>query len=275
MARTTKPGKGIGTNRPRAPVQPATDAVLRPDVPPGTDAVYRTALANIPPFEFNAAVADVFANMIERSVPGYALVLDMIALLTNRFAQPGTRVYDLGCSLGASTLAMRQQLPPDCTVVAVDNSAAMVERCRRNIERDHSAAPCEVVLADIRDVELGAASIVTMNFTLQFVDDDARPVLLRRICDALVPGGILILAEKVTQEPAARQDAMTELQHHFKRVQGYSDLEIAQKRSALENVLVSNTAGQHLARLEAAGFEAAWEFFRCLNFSAFVAMKSR
>ena len=58
---------------------------------------------------------------------------------------------------------------------------------------------------------------------------------------------------------------MTDLHHEFKRAQGYSDLEIAQKRASLENVLVPNTVDQHIERLLAAGFESARLYIRCFN----------
>ncbi len=237
------------------------------------DDVYSEPLSQVKPFEFNARVADVFQNMIERSVPGYALVLDMIALLTHRFAQEGTHCYDLGCSLGASTLAIRQQLPASCKVIAVDNSQAMVARCQQAVARDHSQAPCDVLCQDIRDIKIENASIVVMNFTLQFIDDDKRRDILHSIARGLVPGGILILSEKVQQNTADQAELMTDIHHTFKKLQGYSDLEIAQKRTSLENVLVANSSTEHIDRLNEAGFTTATEFFRCLNFSAFLGIK--
>ncbi len=238
-----------------------------------TDQVYATPREQVDAFTFNDQVADVFDNMISRSVPGYQLMLDMIGILTDRYAQAGSRCYDLGCSLGASTLKIRHHLPADCHIVAVDNSEAMVKRCQGNLERDHSAATVEVRLADLRKVNIEDASVVVMNFTLQFVADEDRPALLKRICDGLRPGGILILAEKIRYENETVQDLLTDLHHDFKRTNGYSDLEIAQKRTALENVLVPNTDDEHLKRLQDAGFSSVTQCIRCLNFASYLAIK--
>jgi len=237
------------------------------------DTVYSQPLEKIGEFRFDGQVADVFENMIQRSVPGYSLLLEMIGVLTNRYAQPATNCYDLGCSLGASTLKIRQNLPADCTVIGIDNSEAMVSRCRHNMQRDHSQAIATIRLENIEDSAIENASVVVMNFTLQFIADDKRADILKRIAKGLRPGGILILAEKIHFENASRQQLMTDLHNDFKTYQGYSDLEIAQKRTSLENVLIPNSIDQHIARLKGAGFSTTELCVRCLNFAAFLAIK--
>ena len=237
------------------------------------DEVYAKPLASIEAFRFDHAVADVFQDMIERSVPGYGLVLQLIGVLAERYGQPTSNAYDLGCSLGASTLQLRRHLPDTCHVIGVDNSEAMVTRCRANLGRDHSAASFEVRLEDLRETAFNNASIVVLNFTLQFVPNEERSGIVRRICQGLNPGGVLLLAEKVKFDDADRQHLMTDLHHDFKRQHGYSDLEIAQKRAALDNVLVPNSEQQHLERLTQAGFSTAELCVRCLNFSTFLGIK--
>ncbi len=237
------------------------------------DTVYAEPLAEITDFRFDARVADVFPDMIQRSVPGYGLLLEMIGMLTATFARPETNCYDLGCSLGASTLEIRRNLPDSCRVIGVDNSAAMVERCRQNIGRDRSKASVEIRQEDILDTRITNASVVVMNFTLQFVEDGKRQDILSRIAGGLNAGGILILSEKIRYENAQRQALLTDLHHAFKKHQGYSDLEIAQKRASLDNVLVPNTAGQHLERLRKAGFTRIEPCVTCLNFISFLAIR--
>ena len=139
------------------------------NVPSARDAVYAEQRERIDAFRFDAAVADVFADMIARSVPGYALTLQMIAVVASRFARSGTHCYDLGCSLGASTLAIRHHVPHDCVVIGVDNSPPMVERARAIAAADRAAAAIEIRCEDVCAVALRNASLVTLNFTLQFV----------------------------------------------------------------------------------------------------------
>lgn len=237
------------------------------------DTVYSKPLSQVDGFKFDAKVADVFENMINRSVPGYPLILDLIGVLTEKFAQADTQCYDLGCSLGASTLMMRQHLPASCHIVGVDNSAAMVERCKANMARDHSQASFEIIEQSMQETEISNASIVVINFTLQFIADDERQTILNKICDGMVEGGILILSEKICFDDQEQQNTMTDLHHEFKKYQGYSDLEIAQKRASLENVLIPNTEQQHISRLKTAGFSAAELYMRCFNFASFVAIK--
>ena len=242
--------------------------------PPDRDQVYAQQREHIDAFRFDASVADVFQDMISRSVPGYALVLQLIGVLTERYAQPGSFCYDLGCSLGASTLQLRRHAPADCRIIGVDNSEAMVERCRSNIERDHSAALCDIRLEDLRETRFEPSSVILLNFTLQFLPDGERPALLKKLHDALLPGGILLLAEKLCFDDKDRQALMTDLHHNFKRHQGYTDLEISQKRAALENVLIPNSFDTHVQRLHEAGFTTVESVARCLNFEAILAIRS-
>ena len=238
------------------------------------DELYSESLANIANFSFDAQVADVFPDMIERSVPGYRAIITMIETLTEHYAQPRSTLYDLGCSLGASTLSMRRGIDTDeCNIIAVDNSAAMIERCRKNLERDHSPSPVEMVCADIRQVEITNASVVVLNFTLQFIPSEERGQLLKKIHDGMRPGGVLILSEKVVFADEHLNGLLSDIHHDFKRAHGYSDLEVSQKRSALENVLVPETISDHRERLLQFGFTSCDVWFQCFNFMSMLAVK--
>lgn len=226
-------------------------------------------------FRFDASVARVFPDMIRRSVPGYTTIIPMIEVITGEYVQPGTHCYDLGCSLGASTLAMRHGIPhPDCTLIGVDNSADMIERCQHHIALDDHPLPVELRCGDICETGLSNASVTTLNFTLQFIAPENRESLLRRIADATRPGGALILSEKIRFDSAPEQDTQTRLHHEFKRANGYSDLEISQKRSALEQVLIPETLSQHRQRLLSAGFDQVVVWYQCFNFVSMLAIKS-
>ena len=230
-------------------------------------------MPSIEAFRFDQSVADVFQDMIERSVPGYGVVLQLIGVIAEKYGQQDTRAYDLGCSLGASTLQLRRHLPDGCHVIGVDNSEAMVSRCIANLSRDHSAATYEILLEDLRETNIQNASIVILNFTLQFVPDEQRENILAHIFEGLNSGGIILLAEKVKFEDCSEQTLMTTLHHDFKKQHGYSDLEISQKRAALENVLIPNTEEQHRQRMRDAGFSVVEQCMRCLNFSTFLGIK--
>jgi tRNA (cmo5U34)-methyltransferase len=224
------------------------------------DNIYSQYREQVADFVFDDAVAGVFDDMVRRSVPGYA--------------QPGSVCYDLGCSLGASTLAMRKGIAqPGCRIVAVDNSESMVTKCREVVALDSGAVPVEVVCADIRDVAIENASVVVMNFTLQFLSPDQRDVMIRTIYDGLRPGGVLLLSEKFSFEEAANDDFQTDMHHEFKKLMGYSDLEVAQKRKSLENVLIRDTLETHRNRLSNAGFSKTYLWFQCFNFMSLAAFK--
>lgn len=238
------------------------------------DNLFASPVTRPGPFVFDEQVVRVFPDMIRRSVPGYATVLAMTGLLAARHAQPGTRLYDLGCSLGASTLAMRQALrTPDCTIIAVDNSEAMLDRCRSVIDSDSHDTPVELWREDLEHTRIEAASVVVLNYTLQFVAPERRAAVIRSIYRGLQPGGILILSEKVRFPDPALDALNREMHHDFKRAQGYSDLEIAGKRDAIDNVLIPDTLETHRQRLADCGFPSAEVWFQCFNFASLVALR--
>ena len=225
-------------------------------------------------FVFDDQVVAVFPDMISRSVPGYSTIIAMIGSLSAEYALPNTFCYDLGCSLGAASLSMRHQIKAEnCSIIALDNSEAMVQGCREAVAKDSADIPMEVRCENILESHVTNASMVVMNFTLQFVQPQKRDALISKIYEGLVPGGMLILSEKIRFEDSALNELFIGMHHRFKEAQGYSKLEISRKRSALENVLVPETLSQHRERILGAGFSAYDIWFQCFNFASMVAVK--
>ncbi len=233
------------------------------------DSIYTSSIHNNG-FIFDDKVASVFADMINRSVPGYAQTLQMVELLAHQYAQDNSNLYDLGCSLGASTMALRRgSVNKNCNIIGVDNSPAMVERCKKAL----SDEDIEIICQDILELEIKNASVVVLNFVLQFVEQEKRLMLLKHIQQGLKPGGVLIISEKIAFADASEDRRQIALHEAFKRAQGYSELEISRKRTALEHVLIPETLETHHARLKQAGFPASHTWFQCFNFASMVAIK--
>ncbi len=238
------------------------------------DDLFQAPREDLVDFVFDERVADVFPDMVRRSVPGYEQIIALTGLLADRYARAGTRIYDLGCSLGASTLSMLRRTSAAVNFIAVDNSPAMVARCRAVMQRETHGERVEVQCANIEETVISDASFVVMNLTLQFVAPARRATVLQRIHDGLVPGGALLLSEKIHSEDPAEQAFNEKMHAAFKAANGYSELEIARKRSALERVLIPDTLEQHVARLEAAGFSDIHAWFRCFNFVSLLARRA-
>ncbi|MEE9310707.1 MAG: carboxy-S-adenosyl-L-methionine synthase CmoA, partial [Cocleimonas sp.] len=220
-------------------------------------------------FAFDDAVADVFPDMIRRSVPGYETVISLLGVLAQQYAQPNTHVYDLGSSLGAATLSMhRQTRTLGLKHICVDNSAAMVKRCASRLERHMPDADLTVVCDNIEDIEINNASLVVINFTLQFLSQESRLALLTKIYQGLLPNGVLVLSEKLVFENEVENQLQIDWHHTFKSANGYSDLEISQKRAAIENVMIPDTLEIHQQRLQQAGFEQSYQWFQSFNFAS-------
>lgn len=240
------------------------------------DQVYATP-TDLVDFRFDERVAGVFPDMIRRSVPGYELVLTLGALLAAQHVPANGLCFDLGCSLGAGSLALQHAITvPGVRIVGVDNAPAMVDRARANLSAapppGAGAASIEFRCADLLEVDCSGAHAIVMNFTLQFVPPAERLPLLRRVASQLAPGGVLVYAEKLASAAGSDVGAWDEQRHlDFKRANGYSELEIAQKRSALEHVMRPDSRAQHEARLRAAGFGWQHCWYHCLNWAAFAA----
>ena len=126
---------------------------------------------------------------------------------------------------------------------------------------------------DILETRIENASVVALNFTLQFVSPEKRLELLSGIAAGLKPGGVLLLSEKVCFEDSLEQELQTAWHHDFKRAQGYSELEIARKRDALENVMQPDLMSQHTERLLEAGFSRTYQWFQGFNFVSMIAFR--
>ena len=225
-------------------------------------------------FAFDDAVADVFPDMIRRSVPGYDAIISQLGVLAKHYAQPETNIYDLGCSLGAATLSMyRQTSNLNIKHICIDNSESMVKRCQSRLQRHMPDANLQVVCENIEETEISNASLVVINFTLQFLAPEARLKLLKKIYKGLLPNGVLILSEKLVFEDSKENQLQTDWHITSKRTNGYSDMEISQKRAALENVLIPDTFEQHQQRLKEAGFTYSYQWFQSFNFVSLIALK--
>ena len=230
-------------------------------------------------FAFDDQVASVFEDMINRSVPGYSTIISMIGVLAERYCGAGSTIYDLGASLGGASFAVAQQLPhDDYRIIAIDNSEAMTSRLSAKLAalgelggKETSRIECRH--EDLRDSKIEDASMVILNFTLQFIEPAAREALMRKIYDGMRPGGLLVISEKIQFPDPALNELFIDLYHRFKETQGYSKLEISQKRAALENVLIPETLAAHRERLNGAGFHSVDCWFQCFNFASMVAFK--
>lgn len=260
---------------PSPPQPPASEAL--PLLESDPDAIFAQPRPRISDFDFGAETARVFDDMLHRSVPSYAEIQRMTGLLAADFATPGSRIYDLGCSTGASFFAVAKHLPPekqDVTFIGLDNSREMLARARKNLEERDFPHPYELVEADLnKPIHIENASVVLMVLTLQFLRPLHRDGLLRTIHEGLNERGCLILVEKVLGNNSDLNRLFIDYYYQFKRANGYTDLEIAQKREALENVLVPYRLDENFELLHRAGFSTVDVFFKWFNFCGLIATK--
>lgn len=240
----------------------------------GTDKVFDDKIEKASDFKFGATVANVFDDMVNRSVPYYGEMQRMISELAADHAQPGTSVYDLGCSTGTTMIGMDTTVSKDIEFVGVDDSDEMLHKCKDKLDSIGFDRKYRLVNSDLNQgVEINNASVVVLCLTLQFVRPLFRDRLVRTIYDGLVPGGAVILIEKILAEESRFNRDFIKYYYDMKRRHSYSEMEISQKREALENVLIPYKLSENNLMLREAGFAHCEVFFKWYNFTGIIAVK--
>jgi tRNA (cmo5U34)-methyltransferase len=239
-----------------------------------TDEVYRDARSAVADFKFDQSVATVFDDMVGRSVPFYAEIQRMIAEMARDFATPESAVYDLGCSTGTTFINLHRGLDPSIRFVGIDNSAEMLDRCRSKLSAHGVDRQVELRFGDLNErIEIENASLAMLILTLQFIRPLRRHRLLADIYSGLNPQGCVIVVEKVLGEESLLNRLFIDYYYEMKRRHGYSELEISQKREALENVLIPYKLLENRELLLETGFRSVDVFFKWYNFCGLVAVK--
>lgn len=241
-----------------------------------TDTLYRHTSAEPGSFRFDQPVVDVFDDMINRSVPSYQQIVKLIPTLTRSLNISRGNYYDLGCSTGTGLASIHRGLDQSpATLIGIDSSQEMAERARNNLRTLNLYAEqyLEIRCADINNTPIRNAAMVLMNFTLQFIPIQHRDALLTNIYQGMLPSGALVLSEKLKSKNPKTQSLFTRIHHQYKIDQGYTELEISNKRDAIENVLIPETLDTHIERLRSSGFKTISPWVRDLQFVSILAMK--
>ncbi|KAA8477164.1 tRNA (cmo5U34)-methyltransferase [Arcticibacter tournemirensis] len=239
------------------------------------DEVFKETITKVSDFKFGAKVAGVFDDMVSRSVPFYGEMQRMISELAADHAQMGTNVYDLGCSTGTTMIGMNTTIPHDIKFIGIDEAEQMLIKCDEKLKEAGFTRPYELVTANMHEgFKIENASVVVLCLTLQFIRPIAREKVLKTIVDGLAPGGVLILIEKILAEESLFNRNFIKYYYDLKRRNHYSEMEISQKREALENVLIPYKLSENILMLREAGFSHCEVFFKWYNFSGVIAIKN-
>ncbi len=238
------------------------------------DQVFAKKKDRIEPFEFNREVTAVFDDMLKRSVPLYKESIQRQAQMAKGFFQEKTRIYDLGCSHGnLGVLILEQFKNTPFTMIGVDSSLPMIDKYQTRLEQVDNSHQIKLVCGLLENIRIENASVVLINLTLQFLELKKRDGLIKKIYDGLLPGGILLVTEKIIHQARPINNLEQNFYRRFKRENGYSELEISQKRDALEKVLIPESPGVHKRRFLNAGFSSFDVWLKWFNFASMIAIK--
>ncbi len=238
----------------------------------GSDDLFDSALAP-KPFCFNEQVAAVFDDMISRSVPLYKDAIKALGIWTQSYYRPSTKIFDLGCSTGTTMEYLARQLRQSASFVGIDNSAPMLERARLKLE-PYQEHDFDFFCSDLSDTKILNASVVVMNYTMQFLPLNDRAKMLTKIHAGLNPGGLFFMSEKIRSEHTPIEQISTAIYEQFKQDNGYSRTAIERKKEALDKVLVPCSLKEKIAMIEQAGFEKVQTILQWHNFVSIVAIKA-
>jgi len=239
------------------------------------DQIFRDEKKQVLPFQFNEEVAHVFDDMVSRSVPFYHEIHRIILDLIDRKYTEGDLIYDLGCSTGTTIKLIHNHLKEKNILsryIGIDNSFPMLKKCEEKLSAA-GITSAQLFYGDLEDVDFVPSKFIIMNYTLQFIDPQKRIALLKKIYNSLLPGGVFILSEKIVSADEEIDPLLVDLYYDFKKRNGYSQLEISQKREALENVLRPITPEDQMNLLREAGFESKEMIFRWYNFTCYMGLK--
>lgn len=240
----------------------------------GKDEVFKDEIQKASDFKFGANVAKVFDDMVSRSVPYYGEMQRMVAELAADHAKEGSSIYDLGCSTGTTMIGMNTMVDNNIRFVGIDDSQEMLDKCKSKLEEMGFTRPYDLHCADLtQNLKIDNASVVVLCLTLQFVRPIYREKLLREIFAGINPGGALILVEKILAEESRYNRDFIKYYYNYKRRNNYSELEISQKREALENVLIPYKLSENISLLRDCGFDHCEVFFKWYNFAGLIAVK--
>jgi len=238
------------------------------------DLLYSKPLPVITDFKFNNSVVNVFSDMINRSVPGYKTTLNLLGILSSIHFKNKTNIYDIGCSLGDSSEAVIKAIgDKEYQFFAIDKSKEMIKICKKKLSKKNYQKKIQYINDDVVKLKFNNASIIIFNFTLQFIPLDQRKILLDRVYKGMNKNGMLILSEKILFDDLDIQKNKNALHDKFKSLNGYSNLEINQKKDALKKILLPETIDQHILRLQKIGFKNVNVIYQCINFSTIIAFK--
>ena len=239
------------------------------------DEFFKDEIKKVSDFKFGSKVANVFDDMVSRSVPFYGEMQRMIAELAADHAKEGTNVYDLGCSTGTTMIGMNTMIPDNIRFVGIDESQDMLNKCDQKLIESGFTRPYELIAANLQEgFKIENASVAVLCLTLQFIRPISREKILKNIYDGLVPGGVLILVEKILAEESLFNRNFIKYYYDMKRRNNYSEMEISQKREALENVLIPYKSSENILMLRDAGFAHCEVFFKWYNFTGIIAVKN-
>jgi len=222
-------------------------------------------------FEFDESVALVFDDMLSRSVPFYDEVSKLVISLILKEQKEGKKVLDLGSSTAKFLLYLHSKIDVKMQLKGLDNSKAMLDIAMQKCQA--FGAEIELELADMLTYNYEAEDIIIANYTLQFIRPMQRIELIKKLYQSLNDDGVFIFSEKVVFEDKKLDKELIDIYYDYKKEQGYSEYEIAQKREALENVLIPFTIEENIQMCKKAGFSQISTLFQWANFVTFVAKK--
>lgn len=224
-------------------------------------------------FAFNEEVANVFDDMVTRSIPFYSEVSSQVLAWAQLHLSKESKIYDVGCSTGTIFQLLSQYINLPLQMIGIDTSQAMINKAKDKLSNINKNDQLTWLCQNALEVNYCKANMIVCNYTLQFIPLENRRTLIHKFYEGLKPGGLLFLSEKICTKDPLVQQTMTTIYEAYKRSRGYSQTEIERKKEALEQVLIPVTLEEQLGWLKEAGFRTIEITSKWYCFVSIVAIK--
>jgi len=229
---------------------------------------------NLSDWNFNGNVFKNFDNHINRSVPLYKETQNLYLKMSDFFLQDNSKIIDIGCSTGTflnSVYDRHYKNSKKIQFQGIDNVSEMIKFCKKKIKKNYKNL--KFIYGDVFKKDLDNSCIISSFYTIQFISQKKRQILINKIYKGLNWGGAFFFVEKVRGPDARFQDMLNQTYIEYKISQGYSSDEIINKSSSLKSVLEPFSSKGNLDLLKRAGFKDIICIFKYSCFEGLLAIK--
>ncbi len=219
---------------------------------------------------FGKNVYKEFNSHIEKSIPSYLKTQKLISELSTYFLREDSICYDIGFSTGTLLVKINNlNLEKKINFIGIEPELNMLKSFKRSKEFKKITLINKVV----ENIKMKKSDYIISHYTLQFIRQNLRLKILKKIYNSLNPGGGFVLFEKVYANNSRFEKIFSDMLVDFKSKNNFSEKEIINKNKAIRGILEPLTTRQNIINLKKAGFKNNQIIHQDINFIGILSIK--